>query len=307
MLIDKLTTIIAQHHNDPDFFRDDVCRVVDLFADGGDVPVLSSMPMRLAEQARVVFRSESFANQRVAVVAHWSANGLPDAALQWYLRALREAGFCVVVACGCQPGDVCAWQDHTDALIWRQCSGYDFTSWKAAFETLPDLFEARELVLTNDSVLGPIHSLGNIHASMDAVNCDFWGMVESRETRRHLQSFYLVFRPKALQHKAFADFWPTVDNNPHKFATVLRYETFFSPWLAEQGLIPAACVASSSFPPTNVNPCHYFWRPLLLRFGMPFLKRDLLRRAADHPFLQGWEEVLRGLGYDPALAVWKKP
>lgn len=303
MFIDNLTTIITQHESDPDFFRDELRQRVDLFADGAEHPELPATSIVLGEQAHVLFRKANFAGQRVAVVAHWSPNGLPDAALQVYLTALREAGFRVVVTCGCRPGDERLWQIHADALIWRECSGYDFTSWKAALEALPELFDAAELVLANDSVLGPMRPLSAVHADMDKVNCDFWGLVESRETRRHLQSFYLVFRKQALRHSAFAAFWPTVDTNADKFATVLRYETMLSPWLAGQGLMPAALVASRSFPPTNVNPCHYFWRPLLLRFGMPFLKRDLIRRAASHPFMRGWETVLRQHGYDPALAL----
>lgn len=302
MLIDNLTALITQHENEPGFFRDALCQVVDLFAEGGEAPVLPPADVRLGGQVRILFRGESLAGHRVALVAHWSPDGLPDAALQQYLHALREAGFLVVVACGCLPGDEGRWRACADTLIWRKCNGYDFTSWKAAFEVLPDLFEAHELVLTNDSVLGPVRPLDTVRADMAPVPCDFWGLVESRETRRHLQSFYLVFRQSALRHKAFAAFWATVDTNPDKFATVLRYETVFTPWLAGQGLVPAALVASASFPPTNVNPCHYFWRPLLLRFGMPFLKRDLVRRAADHPFMQGWEEVLRRLGYDPEMA-----
>lgn len=299
MLIDSLTQAIMAHEHDPGFFRAMRPCVVDL---GCKNAKLCGDPLDISAYVQIVFGADTaLADAKVAVLAHWSEQGEPDAALQYLLVALRAEGFTLVVACGCRPSNEPLWASLVDVLLWRDCTGYDFTSWKAAFAVLPDLFSAREVLCVNDSILGPINPLGKIHAAMAALPCDFWGLVESREKRRHLQSYYLLYRPSALQHPAFRQFWDCVDINPNKLSAVLRYEVLLAPWLATNGLRPAAFVPSTCFPDTNANPCHYFWRPLLTRFGMPFLKRDLLRRACTHPFLQGWEDVLRQQGYDPKI------
>lgn len=300
MLIENLAQAIAANEHTLGFYTDCRAQVVNLLDDGQAPPVVEGT---VPASGRVLFRGDSFAGARVAVVAHWSADGVPDAALQYLLRALREQGYRVVAACGCEPQHLEVWSGLVEALVCRQSTGYDFTSWKTALAVLPDLLDADELVCCNDSVYGPVMPLGPVHTAMNAVDCDFWGMVESREKRLHLQSFYLVFRKNVLRHPAFTAFWQAVDTNPDKFATVLRYEMGLSPWLASQGLIPAAYVPAACFPRTNVNPCHYFWRPLLERFAMPFLKRDLIRRAGSHAFLSGWQQILADHGFDPALCA----
>lgn len=301
MLIDSLTQAIAAHENSPGFFRECPAGVVSLGAENVCLPGES---VDIAAHVQVLSGADvPLARARVAVLAHWSAEGEPDAALRHLLAALRAQGFTLVAACGCRPQNLTLWTSLVDVLLWRSCTGYDFTSWKAAFAVLPDLYVAEEVLCLNDSVFGPINPLGPVHAAMNAVDCDFWGLVESREKRRHLQSYYMLYRPAVLRHPAFRQFWDCVDTNADKFAAVLRYEVFLAPWLEQHGLRPAAFVPSACFPDTNVNPCHYFWRPLLTRFGMPFLKRDLLRRARNHPFVHGWEQVLAKQGYDPALCL----
>lgn len=304
MLMESLVRAIVAHEHSPGFFQDIRAQVATVAECPQNAPELDRLArggeVDIAPAVRVIFGGDlNFTDARVAVLAHWSREGRPDPALAVLLTALRGLGYKVAVTCGCEPGDVPYWATLADALVRRTCPGYDFTSWKAAFTALPSLYAAREVLCVNDSVLGPIGSLGAVHTAMDAVPCQFWGMVESREKWPHLQSFYLVFRQAALKHPAFRRFWGAVDANPDKFATVLRYEILLSPWLARHGLVPGAYVPAAALPQTNVNPCHYFWRPLIQRFGMPFLKRDLLRRAGDHPFLHGWETVLREHGFDP--------
>lgn len=304
MLIENLATAIAQAEKTPGFYTDARARVVNLLeeSEAGESPQLPEIEGEtdIIPFGRVAFRGASLAGARVAVLAHWSEGGVPDAALRVYLQALKAEGYRVVVACGCEPQPA-AWLNLAEMLVWRSCTGYDFASWKAAFALLPDLYDAQEVLCCNDSVFGPINPLGPVHRVMDAVPCDFWGLVESREKRRHLQSFYLVFRKKVLRHAAFKAFWQAVDTNPDKFATVLRYEMGLSPWLVGHGLAAGAYIPAACLPQTNVNPCHYFWRGLLERFEMPFIKRDLLRRAGSHPFLAGWEAVLAARGFDSTL------
>lgn len=243
----------------------------------------------------------SFAGKRVALLAHWSSDGSVAPYVLYFLRALRTEGWRTVLASGGEPQLNPALLRLCDAVVWRTCPGYDFTSWKACFEGLPSLFAAEELLLANDSIFAPVGPLSPIHAAMEKVPCDFWGMVGSREFLTHLQSYYLVFRPAALRHPAFAAFWDAALITDDKLDTVLRLEVSLTGWLALNGLIPGVFVPPEALLPGNVNPSHYFWKQLLDRYHVPLIKRDLLRDQRQHPYLRGWENLVARHGYDVRL------
>jgi hypothetical protein len=240
-----------------------------------------------------------FSGQRVAVVAHWDTYGRLDPYVAHYLRHLRDLGWRTVLA-SATPLDLDPEEGPgADAVVYRSCPGYDFTSWKAAFHCLPSLFRARELVLTNDSIFAPVGSLASVHEIMDRVSCDFWGMVESHEVQPHLQSYYLVFRPKTLRHKAFTTFWEGVSVSPRR-EEAIRHEITLSLWLAMHGLVPGAYVTAAVPPLHELNPTHDMWRQII-RLGAPFIKRDLLRVNRDGVDLSDWPEVVSSAGYPVGL------
>lgn len=251
---------------------------------------------------------DAFSGEKVAVVAHWDADGLVDAYVLYMIKHLRSLGWKVVLssagALAQTQSDVVA---LVDGLVYRTCSGYDFTSWKAALECFPSLMGARELLLCNDSVFGGIGSHGPMHEAMDGIACDFWGISETQEVRPHIQSFYLVFRQKALRHPAFAAFMRRVPlSNSRKAAVEL--ETNFSLWLARHGLQPAAFVPVAPSIPKCVNPSCECWK-LLIEAGVPIIKRELLFKNDRRVDLSGWVEVLKERKYPLDLVfcyAWRR-
>lgn len=267
-------------------------------------PVLPEGVRRLGSAVRWLGQTiPDFRGARVALLAYWSPEGAVAPYVLAYLRQLKELGYRTVFCAGIEPGPQQTLARICDAVVWRECPGYDFTSWKAALEAFPSLFDAEELLLTNDSVFGPLCPLAPLHQGMAHVACDFWGLLESHEALPHLQSYYLVFRKKALRHPAFAAFWDAVESNADKRQIIQRCEIPLALWLALHGLVPGVCIPAASLPQTNANPAHYFWRQLITRYGFPFLKRDLLRAARNHPHLHGWQNVLQAAGYDPRLVT----
>lgn len=332
MLVEALLTLLERERGTPGFFRDSTATQVDLLPgvhkglidsayEPGHLPkqlvaqlmahvpehLLKHLPvgtLYLGSDARRIWPAclpESFSGKRVAVLAHWSKNGDVAPYVLLYLRALRAENWHIVLTCGREPVLTPTLTRLCDVIVYRDCAGYDFTSWKAALEVCPTLLDASEVLLTNDSIFAPIGSLSFVHETMRTVPCDFWGLVASRERLRHLQSYYLVFRAAALRHPAFAAFWKAVDRTSDKLEAVLRYEVILSPWLSLHGLTPGAYVPFQALPDTNVNPAHYFWKELLSRYGVPLLKRDLLRDHRNTSFLSGWEKLVERQGYNPAL------
>lgn len=258
-------------------------------------------PMELTSAHLRYNYGSSFAGSISAVVAHWDPHGQVDPYVIWLCRRLKQEGFLVVLASGKLMADMPPPDGWADAVVVRNCPGYDFASWRAALLALPSLWQCRELILCNDSVLGGVGSYGPMHLAMSSVPCDFWGVTESHEIAPHLQSYYLVFRRRALASPALADFFdrvPLVDDREAAVAC----EVNLTRELVRAGLHPAAF---APFPPSarnDLNPSCDLWRELL-EAGVPMLKRELLLRNARGVSLVGWTNWLAGAGYPLELFV----
>jgi|GEM_PF-1580796 len=255
---------------------------------GPNVSILQSMQCKHGSGA-------IFSGQRVAVLAHWDPDGVVDPYVIHYLAHFKELGCRAILI---SDNAVKLTEDLiqvTDAVLYRTCPGYDFTSWKGTLEYFPSLIEAKELILTNDSIFAPVGSLSCMHSAMQEIRCDFWGAVGSRECTPHLQSYYLVFRGTALRHEAFSRFWGGVQPDGDR-KRAIWYETLLSPWLALNGLQPAVY---APMPPINdhiTNLAHDFWKQLI-DIGVPFFKRELLKENARHAIVDDCMDVLADAGY----------
>ncbi len=237
----------------------------------------------------------SFNGQRVAVLAHWDPDAVVDPYVIHYLTHFKELGWSTVLI---SDKAIKLTEDLiqvTDAVLHRTCPGYDFTSWKGALEYFPSLIEAEELILTNDSIFAPVGSLSPMHSAMQEIRCDFWGPAGSREYTPHLQSYYLVFRSKALHHEAFSRFWAGMQPDCDR-KRAIRCETELSPWLALHGLQPAVYAPMPLLNDDITNLSHDFWRELI-DIGTPFFKRELLKENARNVNINDCLDVLADAGY----------
>ncbi|MBQ8188681.1 MAG: hypothetical protein IJZ44_02775 [Lachnospiraceae bacterium] len=101
--------------------------------------------------------------------------------------------------------------------IYQCIDGYDVNRWQYAIGNFSDdeWSEISELVLFNDSFLGPIYPFETVFLGMDTVDVDFWGITAHgsmprdryRNWPRFLQTYFLVFRDKMLHTESFRHFW----------------------------------------------------------------------------------------------------
>ena len=177
-----------------------------------------------------------------------------------------------------------------------------------------DLSRFDEVVVCNDSVYGPFYDLTEIFLRMEKVQCDFWGVTESDEIARHLQSYFLVFRKSVLADNAFGGFWERVEVVRDKKEIIERYEVGLLQLLLAHGFISSSVVKTAdqalgirllrSFPQffrrfklrwrerkfyahlakvfflggkLEVNPTHLEWKTTLAQQNAPFIKIELLR------------------------------
>ena len=170
-----------------------------------------------------------------------------------------------------------------------------------------------ELLLANDSVLGPIHPLAPAIEAMRAGGDGLFGLTESLQGGPHLQSYMLLARgaPAVEDMMRFvqdlhvsSSKWILVRmgevrlsrwmrRRGHRVAALFGYERLTRATIAdpeerkrlqatyrrlqnlEQLSTEAAIAALHRWP---LNPTHHLWRVLVTQFDFPFLKTELIRR-----------------------------
>jgi hypothetical protein len=257
---------------------------------------------------------------RVAVFVHFDRQGRIDDHVVAYLDSLRAAGFRIWLMSNSPPHSPEAIEKVEPLVSWihrRNNYGFDFGAYKDGVLSVLEAGEPNELLLCNDSVYGPFRPLSEVLKGATAETGDIWGMTESFEMVYHLQSYFLLFHRRAIQHRAFVNFWkdaPYVDargwlihhgelaitqgmlkaglNVRALFPTEVIGETVRRKVEALEALQngrpskrrPLSKVDSYRFTLSAeldngmpLNPTHFFWDILIEDMGYPFIKRDLLQ------------------------------
>lgn len=259
----------------------------------------------------------------VAVMVQYSPSGQVSEMVLQQLAAYRALGFAVVLVSNSPAFPEESWQAvraGAALVVHRRNRGLDFGAWRdlvpVALERWPG---AEELLLVNDSVLGPIRPLGPVLDALRAEGPGFFGMLESIQGGPHLQSWFTLARGHAAVRDAaafLASFrpsrskWKIVQRGELRMARAMRaaghrvgavhgYESLIDLALADPAE-RAYLARAVPFPITReallrrpLNPAHHLWRVLAGPAGCPFVKTELVRRNPwSLPDLEQWSRVL---------------
>ncbi len=245
-----------------------------------------------------------FSSDRVCLFSHFDVDNKIDAHVINYLSALKSEGFRIVLITSSFQLDetsVDAAQKICSSLIHRENRGYDFAGWALALRLFPSLYNAREVLMCNDSVYGPLRSLRPIFDKMNHAPCDFWGVTESLEVEWHVQSYFVVFKKAALDAPVFRQFWMAVKALSDKTELIHAYEVPMARLLASGGLRPGVLVAFEDVSNIICNPTMNPWRKTIVDGMSPFVKVQLLRDNPLRSDIGDWQKVVAQFGYDPSM------
>lgn len=211
---------------------------------------------------------------RVAVVAHFDPTSRFGPSLTAFVAALASAGFQpVVVTTSPERPDPQGLPPST-VVVARPNRGYDFGSWAAGLHLLPRARCAAEVILANDSMVGPFSSLRPLLAR--SAGADVWAVTSSLQVAPHLQSYFLRFAPGVLARPELTAFFAGIRHLTNKVAIVRRYELGLTRAVRRAGLRSTAGFPAGSLDVGRSNPTIVAWRELMEQ-GFPFFKRTLLR------------------------------
>jgi lipopolysaccharide biosynthesis protein len=235
---------------------------------------------------------------RVCFFAHFDSEGHVEDYVIRYLRKLRQLDFTIIFI---TPSAI---DKHAKDLLLQIChdvitrrnEGLDFGSWATAFAKYGDQL-AGDLLLANDSVYGPI---GDLHNALDVLmsnDADFYGWVESLDVAKHLQSWFMVFKPHVHRSQAFRSVMALPFSRLTKREIIERAEVGLTTALVQAGFRCCAAYRASEAGTLSklhsFNPSHFLWRELVTSGRVPFIKVELLRdNPLNVPDVYAWQPVV---------------
>lgn len=177
-----------------------------------------------------------------------------------------------------------------DQIFFRDNVGYDAGAYKDALNRLitwENAYEYDELLLTNDTYMGPLYPFDEMFDAMSDSQCDFWGITRHPEGEfsngyqypAHIQSYFLNFKSKVFHSEAFRHFWNGYKHSDDKTETICAFELGINTFLADKGYSGKAYMDLFTFgfsDTYSMNP--YSMHPYeLIKYGrIPIIKKNIL-------------------------------
>jgi Rhamnan synthesis protein F len=269
---------------------------------------------------------------RIALYVHYSATGQVSEMVRYQLGLLGQFGFTIVfisMAARIPEDDWQTVRQLCALVVQRENFGRDFGAWHDLMPEVQDRWRRLdELMLANDSVLGPIYPLAPVIEAMRSGGNGLFGLTESLQGGPHLQSYLLLARGEAavrdltgfvqrmyVSHSK----WLLVQmgeirmarwmrRRGHRVAAVFGYERLAQAAVADPAerrrligsnaklrdleRLPAE-EASALLHEWPLNPTQHLWHVLATKFGDPFVKTELvLRNPGRLPGVEAWSAVV---------------
>ncbi|CAI3952592.1 rhamnan synthesis F family protein [Commensalibacter papalotli (ex Botero et al. 2024)] len=223
--------------------------------------------------------------KKICLFAHYTQSNKLPFDVKHYLKALYHCGWETHLALSGQQilssdtDDFC--KNHHITPHLRSNTGLDFGAWQHLMHK-GVAKNADYILLTNDSIFGPLYSMDAIFDKMLTPNIDIWGMVETLEINWHLQSWFLCFTNHAFHHPKIQTLLNLPFHQMSKPEIIQKGELGLGQII--QG-IPEFRYAGQwsklkKYPlrdPKQTNPMHLDWVSVITSGQVPFIKKEVIR------------------------------
>jgi lipopolysaccharide biosynthesis protein len=223
--------------------------------------------------------------ERVAILAHWSPDARISRSVAELTASLLANRYQVAIASSADASGPLEWPGERPAgitVLRRPNVGYDFGSWATALHRYPAISRAEQVLLLNDSLVGPFRTLDPFFEHFDRSGADVWGLTDTSQFGRHLQSYCLGFKRGCLAEPGLASFWRGIRAERSRDDVIWRYEIGLARVLDRERFSTDAAIRFRRVVKDGENPTIIGWRRLL-DLGFPFVKRQLLRQPEVAP------------------------
>ena len=237
----------------------------------------------------------------------YDADGVIDAYVGFMMKNIKKIADYLLAVCNMpfiKSGK--EFLECADDVYYRENLGFDFCGWRDAlisFIGWEKVKNYKNIILMNDSVVGPIYEIDTIFSIMED-RYDFWGITEhqggiffnGQKFDRHIQSYFMVFSSKMLCDNRFVDYWERMDVSDSLEATILTKETVLTKYFENLGYRGGAFITQGMINKKqdmwNVDPANERVFENVSRFNIPFIKIKGLELS-----MNGFVGMLDGLEY----------
>ena len=185
-------------------------------------------------------------------------------------------------------------------VVTRDNSGYDTAAFKFGIAYLGQekLSQFDELLLVNDTNVGPMSDLSEIFDKMATKGLDFWGISYGESQPdftgynpyqtipSHLQSYFLVIDKLLLKQKKFFDYWEKLSDTNSRNKAIGKHETVFTKYFEDLGFKHGAVTNHYLDSPMYIHPL-----TMIRDQGVPLVKYTAFANDTDDKF--AWQGLSR--------------
>lgn len=229
--------------------------------------------------------------KRICLFAGYNSNGIVEDYVCYYLQELSKISDVYYFADNkIQQEELEKITPYVKGAYGYHHGKYDFGSWQELINIISweKLAEYDELILTNDSVFGPLYNFKDFIESIEKdKEWDLCGINTAYDFHTwHLSSYFLIFRKSGFLSDTFKEHINSVEKEDNVKKVIEKYEIGLSRKMVEAGLTVKNAVKFSK----NI---YISWRNFYLA-GSPLIKRKIFN---DELFLIcktfGWERFLK--------------
>ena len=138
-------------------------------------------------------------------------------------------------------------------VVARENTGYDTAAFRHGILLLKEkLTSFDELLLVNDTNVGPMTDLSVVFRKMSAKKLDFWGISYGEKQvdftgfnpygtiPEHLQSYFLVIEKNMFQTPEFIQYWEGLSDTDSRNKAIGKHETVFTRYFSDLGFVHGA-------------------------------------------------------------------
>ncbi len=194
---------------------------------------------------------------------------------------------------------------YVDGIFYRENVGFDAGAYKDMLCTIlgwGEVYKYDELILMNDSFVGPFYDWGSYFNLMKDSGCDFWGMTRNfggeyesfiGKYDTHVQSYFLMLYDSVLKSSQFRAYWEELSYPKTYEETIFYFEHKLNNLLKSEGFLPMTLTDAWGLTfKYNENPYRLYSLELIRDYKLPVLKKKSLQIANT-----GFENALEAVEF----------
>ncbi len=232
------------------------------------------------------FARNSTKHKMVSVFASFSGDGKIADYVVYLLKNLKQVSDYIIFVAD-NPifkQELAKIKEYCNVCLCERHEEYDFGSYKRGYQYLVEhkiLKKSDNLLIMNDANYGPVYSFNEVIKDFNQKNCDFYGLSISRAPKRHLQSFFYIFKTKVYTSDTFKKFLQGVHKEISSANVVLHYEINFTETLNNAGFLYDSYVDDNKLLPSEREIIPTKWTHTLLKdFRYPLVKIKALQGSS---------------------------